>query len=90
MDPAVIKISPPTPVFPVPTLNTIAPLFPFTALPVFITISPEDPVDVVPVEKLRAPLTPLVPALRVVSFNAPLLVATPDPLLKNTLPPVIS
>ena len=66
----------------------MAPLFPTVAEPEPTYTEPLSPDDAVPVLTTIKPLTPVVPALNVLSSNAPLLEADPLPLTKLTRPPV--
>jgi hypothetical protein len=62
--PAMITISPPVPLFPVPTVTYTAPPRPLDAAPEPMKSDPELPLDPAPVLKISNPLTPpaLIPA----------------------------
>ena len=62
-----------------PTERATSPLLPLFELPDATMILPEDPLDVVPVVKIRCPLTPVVPAFKVLIVIEPLVSAIPQP-----------
>ena len=69
-------------------LMYILPPRPCVDAPVDILISPLAPLLVVPDLNERSPLTPCVPELTVFIAIKPELLAVPDPVLRDTEPPV--
>ena len=86
--PAANETSPPTPVFPLPTLIITSPLLPLAALPVKSCTYPDVPLLVVPEAKSRAPLTPNVPAFADLMTTPPLDLVVLTPEARDTKPPV--
>jgi hypothetical protein len=71
--PAMITISPPVPLLPVPTVTYTAPPRPLDAAPEPIYNAPVFPDPDVPVLKINIPLTPLLAAFPVLSTKSPVL-----------------
>jgi hypothetical protein len=69
--PAMITISPPDPLFPVPTVTYTAPPRPLNATPEPMYNAPVFPDPDVPVLKISIPLTPLLVASPVLSAKSP-------------------
>jgi hypothetical protein len=86
--PDVTVSKPPTPLSPVPTVMLIAPPLPAVAAPDPMETEPVVPELVVPELKTNTPLTPAAPALALRTVIAPLVVATPCPLVIANAPPV--
>jgi hypothetical protein len=79
--PAMITISPPDPLSPVPTVTYTAPPRPLDAAPDPMYSAPVFPDPDTPVLKINIPLTPLLPELLVLNNRAPALPASKlDPL----------
>ena len=87
VSPAVIRTSPPLPMFPLPTVKLRSPPEPPTPSPVISSILPDSPAVVLPVAKDILPLTPEEPEFTVSSFIAPLFVDSLYPVLNSTSPP---
>jgi len=88
LSPPTKLMRPPESVSPLPTTTLILPLVPLVADPVRIITEPLLPFDVVPDLNDNPPLTPDTPASAVTKLNVPLLVAVPNPVVKDTAPPV--
>jgi len=71
--PAMITISPPVPLSPVPTVTYTAPPRPLNAVPEPMYNAPVFPDPDAPVLKINIPLTPLVAASPVLSTKSPVL-----------------
>jgi hypothetical protein len=69
--PAMITISPPAPLLPVPTVTYTAPPRPLNAIPEPMYNAPVLPDPDVPVLKINMPLTPLLIALPVLKTKSP-------------------
>jgi hypothetical protein len=69
--PAMITISPPVPLSPVPTVTYTAPPRPLNATPEPMYNAPVLPDSDAPVLKINIPLTPLLPVLAVLSTKSP-------------------
>jgi hypothetical protein len=69
--PAMITISPPVPLSPVPTVTYTAPPRPLNATPEPMYNAPVLPDPDAPVLKINIPLTPLLPVLAVLSTKSP-------------------
>jgi hypothetical protein len=90
LSPAEKIMSPPVYFVPEPIDMRMSPDFPAVAAPVIIDTSPDVPELVVPEEKRKCPLIPVSPALTVRKTIDPLLVAVPNPVDMDTVPPVFA
>ena len=83
-----MRMRPPTPLFPSPTIKLTLPPTPLIEVPVRSEMDALLPLLEVPVTTESAPLTPAVPASAVRMLNAPLDVADESPDESEVLPPV--
>ncbi len=86
--PAVNRISPPVPLLPLPTANTMLPPRPDVAVPVTKYKAPLLPLFPVPVLITIIPLIPEVPDCSVLMMTSPLAPLVLPPDVMDTLPPV--
>ena len=84
------RMSPPLPVVPLPTFMLISPPLPFVADPVEYEILPVEPLLAVPLVKLNSPLTPFVPASRLLTTNCPDVTCVALPDWRETAPPELA
>ena len=86
--PAVRVTRPPVPDSPLPATMLTEPPAPLLAEPVVSTTEPLLPVVLPPDLNINAPLTPNVPAFAVRKVKAPLLFPEPNPVTRDTDPPL--